>query len=301
MTGVRYPHRMRACTTLAILLLLATGVAAQSNVGVEIDEVSDNRVNAGGFVGQLGLRVKLTGSGLDKASAARIIVKDARDDRGTVLDDGSGDKPDFVGREYNNGTLNISVHQPARAASTVRLKGLVELYAPARDPGAVVKVPKGLSKLDAPLSASGLKAAKLTITPLSKAGYAERMKARKLDDTKIAEIRAEGKKHGVSDEEIDKMIELAKAMEGLETEPAEGLIVLSGKKSDFDRIYRIEILGDDGKPIDVGSRSTSSRGDDSIMTLQPSQPAPANAALQFFILTDKARLSFPFELKVTLP
>jgi hypothetical protein len=292
---------MRACTTLAILLLLATGVAAQSNVGVEIDEVSDNRVNAGGFVGQLGLRVKLTGSGLDKASAARIIVKDARDDRGTVLDDGSGDKPDFVGREYNNGTLNISVHQPARAASTVRLKGLVELYAPARDPGAVVKVPKGLSKLDAPLSASGLKAAKLTITPLSKAGYAERMKARKLDDTKIAEIRAEGKKHGVSDEEIDKMIELAKAMEGLETEPAEGLIVLSGKKSDFDRIYRIEILGDDGKPIDVGSRSTSSRGDDSIMTLQPSQPAPANAALQFFILTDKARLSFPFELKVTLP
>jgi hypothetical protein len=292
---------MRVCTSLGILLLLATSVAAQSNVGVEVDEVNDNRVNAGQFVGQLGLRVKLTGSNLDKASAARIVIKEAKDDRGTVLDDGdgSGNPPDFSGREYNMGMLNFSLRTPARAASTVRLKGTVELYVPARDPNAVVKVSKALSKLDAPLS--GLKAAKLTITPLSKAGYAERMKARKLDDAKIAEIRAEGKKRGVPNDEVEKMIELAKAMEGLDTEPTEGTVVLSGKKSDFDRIYRVEILGDDGKPIDVGARSTSSRGDDTIMTMQPSQPPPANAALQFYVITDKSRLSFPFELKVTLP
>lgn len=292
---------MRASTSLAILLFLAAGAAAQSNVGVEVDEVSDNRVKAGGFVGQLGVRVKLTGTGLDKASAARIVVKDARDDRGTVLDDGSGDKPDFMGREYNNGTLNLSVQPPARAASTVRIKGTIELYAPARDPNAIVKVPKAFSKLDAPLAAAGLKAAKLSITPLSKTGYAEKMKSRKLDEKTIAEMRAEGKKRGVSDDEIEKMIGLAKAMEGLETEPAEGLIVLAGKASDFARIYRVEILGNDGKPIDVGSRSTSTRGEDSIMTMQPSQPPPANAALQFYVITDKSQLSFPFDLKVTLP
>jgi hypothetical protein len=37
------------------------------------------------------------------------------------------------------------------------------------------------------------------------------------------------------------------------------------------------------------------------MTMQPNAPPPANAALQFYLLTDKSRLSFPFELTVTLP
>jgi len=292
---------MRAGLFLGIFLSMAASVAAQSNVGVELDDVTDNRVSAGGFVGQLELRVKLTGSGLDKATAARIIVKDARDDRGTVLADGSGDKPDFFGREYNGGLMTFSVRQPARAASSVRLKGTVELYVPSRDPSATIKVSKALSKLDAPLSSTALKAAKISLTPLSKEGYAATMKSRKLDEKKIEEIRAEGKKRGVPEDEVNKMIELAKAFEGLDTEPTEGMVVLSGKKSDFDRIYRVEILGDDGKPVDVGARSTSTRGEDSIMTMQPNQPPPANAALQLQVITAKSQLSFPFDLKVTLP
>ena len=72
-------------------------------------------------------------------------------------------------------------------------------------------------------------------------------------------------------------------------------------KSDFDRIFRIEILGADGKPVSVGSRTTSSRGDQSIMTLQPNQPVPAGATLQLALLSDKSRVAFPFELSVPLP
>jgi hypothetical protein len=146
-----------------------------------------------------------------------------------------------------------------------------------------------------------LKTAKLNLTLLSREGLVKSMESRKLDDKKIAEIRAEGKKHGASDEEIEKVIGLAKALEGLDTEPPEGSVVLSGKKADFDRIYRVEILGSDGKPIDTTGRSTSTRGDDSIMTIQPSQPPPANATLAFYVITDKSRMSFPFDLKVTLP
>jgi hypothetical protein len=97
------------------------------------------------------------------------------------------------------------------------------------------------------------------------------------------------------------MIGFAKAMEGMDAETPEGAVILSGKKADFDRVYRVEILGTDGKPIDVGSRSTSTRGDNSVMTLQPNTAPPENAALQFFLLTDKSRLSFPFEMNVTLP
>jgi len=292
---------LRLVLLLSLYTSLTSAVFGQSGVGVEIDDVTDNRVSAGGFTGQLELRVKLTGTGLDKATAARIVVKDARDDRGTVLADGKSDPPDFFPREYNSGTLNFTVSQPARAASTVRLKGTVELYAPARDPNAVVKISKALSKYDTPLSSPTLKTAKITLTPLSRQGYIDARKARKLDDKKIEEIRAEGKKRGVPDSEIETMIGLAKALEGLDEDPPEGAVILSGKKADFDRIYRIEILGNDGKPIDTPQRGTSSRGEDSIMTIIPKEPPPANAALQIFLITDKSKLSFPFDLKVTLP
>lgn len=291
---------MRRLPMLFAMFFVVSAAHAQSGVGVELDEVVDNRVSAGPFTGSLELRVKLKGSGLDKASAARVVVKEARDDRGTALADTSS-TPDFTPRDYNSGTLQVGLRQPARAASSVRIKGTVELFVPSRDPSAVLKIDKALAKLDAPLASKALKDAKLVITPLSRDGYTEAMKARKLDDKDIEKIRAEGKAHGVSEKEIEQMIGLAKAFESMDADPPEGAVILSAKKSDFDRIFRVEILGTDGKPVSVSARSTSSRGDDSVMTLQPSETPPDNAALQFFVLTQKSKMSFPFELSVTLP
>lgn len=291
---------IRAGTLLGILLSLATPAHAQSGVQVEIDEVVDNRVSAGPWTGTLDLRVNLKGGAVDKANAARILVKEARDDRGTVLSDGSS-KPDFMPREYNSGTLQFSVGTPARAASSVKIKGTVELFAPARDPNAIVTIDKALAKLDTPLSSKALKAAKVTITPLSRAGYAAAMKANKLDDKKIEEIRAEGKKQGVPEAEIEMAIGLAKAFEGMDAELPESAVILSGSKTDFDRVFRVEVLGADGKPINTSGRSVTTRGEKSVMTLQPSEPPPPNASLQIYLLTDKSRVSSPFELNVTLP
>jgi len=295
----RRSKNMRAVALMGIVLSLSasTSAIAQSGVGVEVDEVIDNRMSDGMLTGSLELRVKLKGSGLEKASGARILVKDARDDRGTALA-GSSDPPDFTPREYNSGTLNFSLKQPARAASKVHVKGTVELFVPSRDPAATVKVPNALSKLDQPLS---LKGANVTLTLMSREKYAAALKARKITDKDIEQIRAEGKAHGASDKEIELAIGLAKAMEGLDSEPPEGAVLLSGKKSDFDRIYRVEILGSDGKPIDIGGRSTSSRGEDSLMTLQPSLAPPKDAALQFYVLTAKSKVAIPFEMDVQLP
>lgn len=294
---------MRVLARASLLLgILLTPLAAhaQSGIGVELDDVTDNRVSAGQFVGTLDLRVKLTGSGLDKATGARILIKEAKDDRGTSLTTESS-PPDFMPTEYNSGTLQIQLRPPARAASTVRVKGTVELFVPSRDPNSVVKIDKALSKLDAPLSSKALKASKIEITPLSHDGYKKVKAARKIDEKKIEEIRAEGKKRGVPAEEIEAMIGLAKAFEGMDDDLSDTAIILSGRKDSFDRIFRVEILGSDGKPINVGSRSTSTRGEDSLMTLQPSEPPPANATLQLYLLTDKSRVSAPFDLKVTLP
>ena len=78
-------------------------------------------------------------------------------------------------------------------------------------------------------------------------------------------------------------------------------MILSGTKSDFDRIFRIEILGADGKQVSTGNRSTSTRGESTVMTIQPSEPLPPNAALEIYLLTDKSRVTSPFELSVPLP
>jgi hypothetical protein len=283
-----------------VFLALAASVFAQSNVSVELDEVTDNRMSEGMLSGGCELRVKLNGTGVDKAAGARIVVKDARDDLGNALFEAPMSN-DFSPRDNNSGMLQFSLKQPARAASSVKIKGTVELFVPARDPNAVVKLDKALSKLDAPFSSKALKAAKVDLTPLSRGGYSTLMKSRKLTEKDIEAIRAEGKKHGALEKEVEAMIGFAKAMEGMDADAPEGAVILSGKKADFDRIFRVEILGGDGKPVDVGSRSTSTRGEDSIMTMQPNAPPPANAALQFYLLTDKSRLSFPFELTVTLP
>lgn len=283
-----------------LVLLIAAVAHAQSGVKVELDEVTDNRMSEGMMRGSLDVRVKLDGAGLDKAAAARILLKEARDDRGNVLT-GDSASPDFTPRDYNMGTLQLALKTPPREASSVRIKGTLELYIPSRDPNAVVKIDKALSKLDTPLASKTLKAAKIEITPLSADGYAKLQKSRKIDDKALAEIRAEGKKRGVPEKEIEMAIEFAKAMETLDGGFTEGSVALSGEKSDFDRVYRIEILGADGQPLDITSRSISSRGEASLMTLDPSAPVPENASLQLMLLTDKSRLSVPFELNVPLP
>jgi hypothetical protein len=297
---------MRAAATLGLLLLFAVAVHGQSNVVVEVDDVTDNRFSStdtGGFqmTGGLELRVKLDGKNLDKAEAARVIVKEATDDKGNSLLDASRSAPDFMARNVNGGLLQMQTRQPARTATTVRIKGTVELYVPSRDPNAYVKVEKALAKLDAPLASKALKAAKLDLTPLSPAGYAAAKKARKITPEDIEKIRAEAKKQGAPEKEIEMAIELAQAFDSMDGDASPNAVILSGKKSDFDRIFKIEVLGEDGKPLDDNGRSVSSRGDASLVTLNLSTAPPANAALQLMLVTDKARVSFPFELKVQLP
>ncbi len=297
---------MRAAATLGLFLLFAVAVHGQSNVVVELDDVTDNRFSStdtGGFqmTGGLELRVKLDGKDLDKAAAARVIVKEAKDDKGNSLVDASRSAPDFMDRNVNGGLLQMQTKQPARSATTVRIKGTVELYVPSRDPNANVKIEKALAKLDTPLSSKALKAAKLDLTPLSPAGYAAAKKARKITPEDLEKLKAEAKKQGASEQEIEMAVELAQAFESMDGDVSPNAVVLSGKKADFDRIFKIEILGDDGAPLDVNGRSVSTRGESSLMTLNPSVAPPANAALQLMVVTDKARVSFPFELKVELP
>jgi hypothetical protein len=82
---------------------------------------------------------------------------------------------------------------------------------PGRDPNSTVKIDKALAKLDAPFSHAKLEASKLTLTPLSPKGHAAWREKHKLDESKIEQLRAEGKKRGVDDKEIEMAIERSSA------------------------------------------------------------------------------------------
>jgi len=144
---------------------------------------------------------------------------------------------------------------------------------------------------------------KPTITPHSPKKYAEKQGANKLDDAKIAGIRARAKKEGASDKEIDAAIELAKALQELGGgAPPEGALILAGKEADIDRILGLRILKADGSEVSIPSRSSSTSDGETVMVVEPSEPPPADATLELTLLTKKATMSVPFELKnVELP
>ena len=223
------------------------------------------------------------------------------DDTGNSLIEKEPRAPDFMPREYNSGTVQVTVLQPARAASSVQLKGTIELYVPDRDPGATVKIARGLAKLDSPIAAKPLQAAKIEITPLSAKGYAALLESRKLTDADIEKLRAEAMRQGAEEKEVELAIELAKAFEGLDEPYSPESVIFSGEKSDFERIYRLELFGADGVPLDDRGRGVSSRGESTVMTINLSEPPPPDAAVQILLLTEKSSVSFPFTLKVDLP
>ncbi|MBI2214197.1 MAG: hypothetical protein HYU52_11175 [Acidobacteria bacterium] len=300
---------MRSTGTVArfSLILLVAGTAAgmahaQSGVGIEVKEVSDSRSRVGNFGGNLELKLVLTGSGLEKVAQARVVVKSATDDKGTALMRG-GEPADFRPRDWNMGELSVTLRNPARSAKSLRIAGNVELFVPSKDPSSIVKIDKPLTKLDKPLSAKALKAEKLSFTLLSPKKYEERSGAGKLDDAKIAETRAQAKKEGVSDAEIDAMIELAKALRELGGgTPSEGAVIIAGKEPEMDRILQVRLLKPDGSEVSIPSRSSSTSGGETIMVASPSEPVPPDAVLELTLLTKKSTMSIPFELKnVALP
>lgn len=283
---------------LAIVFAASTAAAlAQSGVGVEVKEITDNRYSAGDFSGNLEIKLDLTGTGLERVAAARVVVKKAVDDQGNDLL-GERKPPDFQMRDDSSGPLTVTLASPERAAKSIRLSGTVELFVSARDPNSKVKIDQALAKPDSTLNAKALKSEKIAIKLLSPATYEAEQAKNKLDDAKIEKMRAEAKKEGVSDKDFETMVELAKALQEMSGGPLpEGAVALAASKQAFDRVLKIRLLNKDGSEISVPSRSTSSFGDDALMVLEPSEPPPSDAAMELLLLTKKSTISVPFDVK----
>ena len=153
-----------------------------------------------------------------------------------------------------------------------------------------------------PLVSPGLAAAKIQVTPLSKARYAEELKKQDGEEA-VARFRQQMKAEGSSDEEIAKMLEVRAAfMKAFSADESEHAVILLARAEDMLKIQAVTFLGADGQAMQSGG---SSGGSDGIMATRryELQAAPdPNMTLVFTLFTDKARVSVPFALKnVPLP
>lgn len=293
---------------VAALGVLATlGAAlpakAQTNVKVVVSEVVDDRISQGMMTGGLALALKLEGEGLDAVKSARYRVKEAKDDTGKSLLDPKAKAPAFTDRNVNGGEVRVDLANPPRDASAVRVSGTAELFVPSRDPASVVRVPGFLGRLDKPVSAKGLKAAKVEVTVLSKEKYLEERKKDRLDEKKIARIRAEGKERGMKPEELDALIEMAKAFDeiGSGELPAIGLYLKLPRASE-ERIQEFWVETAAGERIETGSSSGSGGEEYMLKQVEVRQVIPRDAVLVFSLFTEKSVVPVPFDLKeVPLP
>jgi hypothetical protein len=230
-------------------------------------------------------------------------MKEAKDDAGKNLLGPKSSKPDFSDRNMNGGNIQIGLDSPPRSATSVSVSGTAELFVPGRDPSSVVKVPGFLAKLNKPVASKGLKAAKVEVTVLSKERYVEEQKKNRLDEKKIAEIRAEGKERGMKDEEIDAIVEMAKAFDELGGSdfPEHGLYLRMPEASE-EKVQELWLETAAGERIETGGSSSSTSGGVVLKQVAAKAAIPKDAVLAVSLFTDKAIVSVPFDLKeVPLP
>lgn len=288
-----------ACAALGA----ARPAAGQSNVRVVLSEVVDDRISDRMMSGGLVLELNLEGQGLDTVKSARFRLKEAKADTGQSLLDPKAKAPDFTDRNVNAGNVQVSLASPPREARTVRVSGTVDLFVPSRDPGSLVKVPGFLSGLDRSLASKGLKANKVEVTVLSRERYSEEQKKNRLDEKKIALIRAEGKERGMKDEEVDALVEMAKAFDGMGGGPLpENVLLLKIGRPGYEKVQDLWVETAAGEKIESGSSQGSGTEDAWLKQVEMRSALPKDAVLAFSLFTDKAIVSVPFELKeVVLP
>lgn len=302
--------RLRGFRSLSLALgaLLALGAAPPPKKAapgpklpkVVLREVVDDRYGGGKTESGLILALKIEGEDLEDFPAGRALLKEARDDSGRSLLPPKPASPSFG--DMRMSPLRLDLVAPARTARSVTVSGTVELFAPKKDPAAVVKVPKALAKLDQPLVSPGLAAAKLEVTPLSKARYAEELKKQSGPEAK-ARFRQAMKAEGKSDEEVTELLDLHDALSKLigddEGKPAVTLLL---RHQDVEKIQDVKFLGADGAEIASGSMSGGSDGVMATRSYTLQDPPGPDTTIVFTLLTEKARISVPFTLKdVPLP
>ncbi|MEP7132921.1 MAG: hypothetical protein ABI914_07135, partial [Acidobacteriota bacterium] len=204
---------------------------------------------------------------------------------------------EFAPDRHQEPRLRLS--SPSRDASTVDVSGEVELFIPARDAATRQRFEGFLGRLDKPVSSSALKSAKVEVTPLSASAYKERERKNRPSPE---DIKAEGKKHGASEAEIQQAIKMFEALSALGGEaPGENSILVETKDPEG-RIISIDVVAADGTELRAPSRGSSGAKEVKLFKIDLAEKPPADAALLVTMRTSKSVVTVPLSFKeVALP
>lgn len=107
----------------------------------------------------------------------------------------------------------------------------------------------------------------------------------------------------MKDEEVDALVEMAKAFDGMAGShlPENGLYLEVPRGSD-EKIQELWLETASGERIDTGSSSGSGSEEGMLRQIEVRSALPKDAVLALSLFTDKAIVSVPFDLKeVPLP
>jgi hypothetical protein len=298
---------MRVQTISAAILVLLLSVVASAQVKVVAGDVKDTR-RTDGFFNRLEVELKIAGDSLTGAKAFRAVVTKAVDATGKNLLDEKQSEHDFkeIDSSENEAKLDIDLKNPERRANAVQeISGSVEIFAPQKDPKAIVTLVNFQREIGKPIANTSLKAAGLEITVWNKAIFDARKKAE--EERLNKEIEAKTKT-------VEKSGDIKDAAELL----GQGLMAIFGsmfssfasmEESDLafsvkdpqSKLISIEFEDASGKKIERGGKTTIG-GDPRTIIIGFKEKLPATARIKLYILTPDAMTRIPFTLtNVQLP
>jgi hypothetical protein len=185
---------------IALALLIASSVAAQSKIDTVVDQVNDRRTSGSSF-SQLAITVKLPKIQNADVAASRVLIAFAVDDLGMSLIDSKADEPQLepnsralyggADEKQSPATVTVTLKNPSRKATSVKqVSGEIELYMPSKDANSVAEFPKFTSLAGKTLTHKALKAGGVEIAAVSDAQIAAEKK--KIEDAKRKELKDAG-------------------------------------------------------------------------------------------------------------
>jgi hypothetical protein len=252
-------------------------------VRVTVSEVKDSRTTGQFFAG-LDVTLALTGDDVAGARGLRVTLTKAVDDSGRNLLPEERRTPTFEVREGSAPpTLRLKLANPARRAATLsEVSGTIEVFLPARDPGATVLAPLAAALgRGKPLVTPALTATRLEVTPLTRAAYEARRAAQSKTDGSPAAA-------------------LGKALEGMFAgfaQVGENDLVL-GVADPGNALVAVDVLDAAGKRIDSQGTMTTA----GLRVLKYGRALPPDAQLRILVATPRALATAPLQLRgVALP
>lgn len=280
---------------ILLALFACLNIAAPAQVRVMADEVTDTR-RSDGFFNKLEVKLKLMGDALAEAKAVRLKVNKAVDETGKDLIGEKTNDGEFkeIGSDENP-KLDVELKNPTRRATEVaEISGVIELFAPHKDPAATVTIAGALSLTGKPLTNPALRAQGVEITLWTKAQFEARKKVEEERMKKLAESKRKEAAAEMGEEMAAGLMKIFGGLFGAMSEMDENSIALrlDDKQS---KVLSIEFEDAAGKPMRRNSRSTMGDNPQTII-FGFEQKLPATVKMKVYLMTPNSVVAFPFKV-----